>query len=702
MKLAEAYFDSAKTQSQNGNVAEAIEVYKKILAITPRHIDSIIEIGRLLTVDDAELLFRFALQLDADACSRHDIAVPNIGQAVSGLGVDELKRIVEILPTHSVALGMLVAALCRTGNINEAVYLYEKTKSLGVSVDIGGSNLFVLAANYHQLGRLQEAERVYNLLLNIDPCLPHVLNNLGLLVGLDTSRQHDSEALFLRAIQLNSDYFDAHISLARLLQRTGKTEGAIAHYKEAVRINNNNILVKLELGILLLGEKIYEDASYIFEHVIAIEPNNVIALRELAKLYFEVGRSDIGHYFSGRFVAASPFKVDCSTPAQVTSGARMTGIKGRGSILLTAPQASFYHRQIYDFSSAFQEIGITCYTTIFQDRRESIHDWLANNDVQAVLEINHTIESEENWPRHIGHAVWIQDYKAQFGKKQIDDVGASDVVYVLGSPKIFGISLMALRRWEFLYPGARRVVNDDDGPPEETDFSITGFLAPPIDHDIVVARTLDGGDVHLKDFLKIYPRRYLSHINENARENRSAIAQVCAHMQWRMLPEGLDIVETIIPRSLDREIILRSIMETSTSIGIYGPTTWTKWPEFAPFYRGYIRDPIDLDRVYGTTRVNIHNGSATIHSRSIDCMAAGGFIMINQTPLDFEEGGICHYFDPDRHYGRFTMDTVADVAQYYVKNKDVRKRIVRDAKQQIRNGHLWKHRALQVARYFDL
>ena len=76
--------------------------------------------------------------------------------------------------------------------------------------------------------------------------------------------------------------------------------------------------------------------------------------------------------------------------------------------------------------------------------------------------------------------------------------------------------------------------------------------------------------------------------------------------------------------------------------------------------------------------------------------------MINQTPLDFEEGGICHYFDPDRHYGRFTMDTVADVAQYYVKNKDVRKRIVRDAKQQIRNGHLWKHRALQVARYFDL
>jgi spore maturation protein CgeB len=85
-----------------------------------------------------------------------------------------------------------------------------------------------------------------------------------------------------------------------------------------------------------------------------------------------------------------------------------------------------------------------------------------------------------------------------------------------------------------------------------------------------------------------------------------------------------------------------------------------------------------------------------MHFRVMDCLAAGGFLMINETPLDDEPGGIGGAFVAGRHYGSYRMDDVAEVARRYLNDPDTRRKIAAEGRREVRAHHTWGHRAGQV------
>lgn len=151
------------------------------------------------------------------------------------------------------------------------------------------------------------------------------------------------------------------------------------------------------------------------------------------------------------------------------------------------------------------------------------------------------------------------------------------------------------------------------------------------------------------------------------------------------------------PRLLDRRCLVQSALAVSDSIELYGEG-WQKHPEFRPYYKGFLSVQNKLYDVYRRTRLNLANNThgLGLHSRTLECMAVGGFIFTHASPNDRKPGGIETSFEPGVHYGVYTPETFADDARYWLANENARVQAGAKAAEIIREKHLWRHRAAQI------
>ena len=151
------------------------------------------------------------------------------------------------------------------------------------------------------------------------------------------------------------------------------------------------------------------------------------------------------------------------------------------------------------------------------------------------------------------------------------------------------------------------------------------------------------------------------------------------------------------PRLLDRVELVRRIMHVSKSLELYGPG-WDKHEQFKPYHKGILHDQGDLLAVYQRTRVNLANNThgLGLHSRTLECMAVGGFILTHASPHDAKPGGMHTSFEPGVHYGMFTPGNLEEEARRWLKDEARRIAAGRSAAAVIREKHLWRHRAQQI------
>ena len=151
------------------------------------------------------------------------------------------------------------------------------------------------------------------------------------------------------------------------------------------------------------------------------------------------------------------------------------------------------------------------------------------------------------------------------------------------------------------------------------------------------------------------------------------------------------------PRLLDRRCLVQSVLTVSDSIELYGDG-WQKHPEFRPYHKGFIGVQSKLYDVYRRTRLNLANNThgLGLHSRTLECMAVGGFIFTHASPNDQKPGGIETSFEPGAHYGVYTPETFPDDARYWLSNESARIEAGAKAAEIVRQKHLWRHRAEQI------
>jgi len=152
------------------------------------------------------------------------------------------------------------------------------------------------------------------------------------------------------------------------------------------------------------------------------------------------------------------------------------------------------------------------------------------------------------------------------------------------------------------------------------------------------------------------------------------------------------------PRFLDRVTLLELALGVSSSIEIYGPDSWLSFPEFAKYYKGEILQSTDLLDVYLRSKINLSNNThgLGLHSRVLECMAVGGFIFNHESLNDHVAGGMLTEFEPNVHFGQYSIFNFDDEAKKWLQDDHRRMQIGENARKLISEKHLWRHRAKKI------
>jgi hypothetical protein len=152
-----------------------------------------------------------------------------------------------------------------------------------------------------------------------------------------------------------------------------------------------------------------------------------------------------------------------------------------------------------------------------------------------------------------------------------------------------------------------------------------------------------------------------------------------------------------IVRQYTRYTLASLALSSSSSLALYGSEGWLEWPEFKPFYQGFLSRPDVIREIYQSSRINLHDGVG-IHFRSMDCMGAGGLLFYLGSYDDDRFGGMHTFFEPERHFIRVDEESFADKASFYLSRPDLCRKIADNASQLVHAEHTWRHRALTVTR----
>ncbi|MDA7577058.1 tetratricopeptide repeat protein [Candidatus Pelagibacter sp.] len=145
------------------------------------------------------------------------------------------------------------------------------------------------AIEAHRDGKFEDAKKIYQKILEINPNMPEIHNNLAL-VMVKFGKLIDAEASLKKAIEIKPDFVDAHYNLGTLLLTLNKLDEAEIRFEKVINIKPNHINAVFNLGETLLKKKKLKDAEELFKKTIEYQPNHGLAYNRLGSIYFAAGK----------------------------------------------------------------------------------------------------------------------------------------------------------------------------------------------------------------------------------------------------------------------------------------------------------------------------------------------------------------------------------------------------------------------------
>lgn len=147
------------------------------------------------------------------------------------------------------------------------------------------------AVEFHQAGRLMEAERIYRQILAGNPEDPAALHLLGLLAA-DAGKPDAGIALIRRAIALRPAAADFHSNLGDVLRRSGRLDESIAACRQAVCFNPDFIEAHINLGNALMDKGDLISAVAEYREAARLRPTSAFIWNYLGNALSQNGEND--------------------------------------------------------------------------------------------------------------------------------------------------------------------------------------------------------------------------------------------------------------------------------------------------------------------------------------------------------------------------------------------------------------------------
>jgi hypothetical protein len=371
----------------------------------------------------------------------------------------------------------------------------------------------------------------------------------------------------------------------------------------------------------------------------------------------------------------------------------------RPRVLVVGPgHSAFFMHLLTSIAGGFAAQGCAVAMRAGRQDPEMIGAWAKSNGVSIVFDINQMIRDGGGWSPSILYASWLESayWYDDEDRYYIAANESADWSYFLFNPANFGNQVPKTRPWSVLSPGvtARTVFIPKTFP--RSDISFAGYIPLKNYSDLKVARKATGEIIRLEEFLTHCPPEIHEQSTFSIERTREVLAEVCLKLDCTLDPSAYHTFENNVARAYERSRMMKAAIDTTTSVSIYGPDYWEDWEEFSPFYKGFIGEPKDLDLLYATSRINLHNGTLNLHFRVFDCLAAGGFMLMLRSPQDDKPGELESVLQPGEHYGNFSISDVGDVMKRYLDDPAERNRIAQEGCRLVLEKHTWTHRVESI------
>jgi tetratricopeptide (TPR) repeat protein len=237
-------FDKAFNHHKAGRVMEAQKLYTHVLALFPRHSDSLHLLGLIAqgahNLEDAEALIAQAIQIKDD------------------------------IPLYHSNLGNILKA---RGKVEDAILSYGRALTLDPHV---AETHYNLATIFHDQRKLEDAAAEYEKALVLNPELVPAYNNLGNILR-DQGKLDEAISCYQQALSSLPDFAEAHYNLGAAYKDQNKWDDAIAHYKRAIDLKPDYVEAHNNLGALYHNSCQFTDALSQFDAALSYKTDHVAA-----------------------------------------------------------------------------------------------------------------------------------------------------------------------------------------------------------------------------------------------------------------------------------------------------------------------------------------------------------------------------------------------------------------------------------------
>ena len=272
----DAWYTLSNINGMLGNIDEAGECCRRVLALQPDHCEAHINLGNVLLSQgkhaEAAEQYQKALQIDPN----HAVAHSNFGNALFALGnydaaASSYQAAIQLNPNLFIAYYNLGNLRMLQGEYGKAVNNYNKSLLLNPS-DVQFNGIKEQGHALLHNGRLEEAKALFTHLCQVKPDDAEAWHTLSIIHGKLGAMDEASDCC-RRVLAIQPDHVEAHIHLGHVLLHQGRLDEAITQYEHAVKINPQSIPALNNLGKACKTEEQFKKYVERYHKAISLLPD---------------------------------------------------------------------------------------------------------------------------------------------------------------------------------------------------------------------------------------------------------------------------------------------------------------------------------------------------------------------------------------------------------------------------------------------
>ena len=161
------------------------------------------------------------------------------------------------------------------------------------------------AITAHSEGKFEEAKKIYQKILETNPDMHEIQNNLGLVL-FKLGKLSEAETSLRKAISIKPDYAEAYYNFGTILLKLNKLDQAENCFKKAIKIKPDYINSIVNLAETLFKLDSFNEAEELFKKVIKLQPSNSLSYSRLGIIYFDSGKLNDAEIFFKEAIKLSP------------------------------------------------------------------------------------------------------------------------------------------------------------------------------------------------------------------------------------------------------------------------------------------------------------------------------------------------------------------------------------------------------------